>query len=497
MLETVDLSKIMLKEEYKAEMDPLKETLGNLQHEVRNAGLPVMIIFEGWNTAGKGSVLSDVILTLDPRNFKAKSTLPPNCEEQRKPFLWRHWRDIPAAGLMTLYDQSWYPEASTDVVEEKLPQKEVLFRLDAINLFERQMADNGTLIIKFFLHITQKEQKKRLDKLAAKKSTAWRVDKRDYQRNKQYNAYFRAYDQMLAATNTPHAPWHLVSGQDRRTALASVYRTIIASIQDALAQKAKAEKAKPKHNTQPLSGGPFTLLQMPALGEVILDKCLEKDDYQKDLKRVQKKLRELHNRVYLKKIPVIIVYEGWDAAGKGGNIKRLTTALDPRGYEVIPIAAPTPPEKARQYLWRFWTNLPKDGHIAIFDRSWYGRVMVERVEGFASEDAWRRAYREMNEFEAQLAAWGAIVLKFWLHIDKDEQLRRFEARQNTPEKSWKLTDEDWRNREKWDLYEQAVNDMLRLTSTDFAPWTIVESQNKYYARIKAIETTIAAIEARL
>ena len=224
---------------------------------------------------------------------------------------------------------------------------------------------------------------------------------------------------------------------------------------------------------------------------------MTEEAYKAELKVLQSRLGELHNRLYRKKVPVVIAYEGWDAAGKGGNIKRLTAALDPRGYEVVPIASPTPTEKAHNHLWRFWQHFPEDGHITVFDRTWYGRVMVERLEGFCTEEEWKRAYQEINELEYELQKWGAILIKFWLHIDSDEQLRRFKERQETPEKQWKITDEDWRNREKWDQYETAVNDMIRLTSTEYAPWTIVESQDKKFGRIKAIQTLNDAIEARI
>lgn len=229
---------------------------------------------------------------------------------------------------------------------------------------------------------------------------------------------------------------------------------------------------------------------MPLLSEVPLDKEIETDEYRKELKELQNRLGELHNRLYRKKVPVIIAYEGWDAAGKGGNIKRIAGALDPRGYEVHPIASPEPHEKARHYLWRFWTRLPKTGHIAIFDRTWYGRVMVERLEGFCSENDWMRAYNEINEFEKELHDWGAVIIKFWVQIDKDTQLERFNERQNTPEKQWKITDEDWRNRDKWDAYETAVNEMIQKTSTSYAPWHILESVDKKYARIKALKIVV-------
>ncbi len=494
MLKNICLDVSMDKETYKQDVKPLREELSVLQHKVKDSGLPVMILFEGFSTAGKGSVLSDVILALDPRNFTSKSTLAPTVEEKRKPFLWRHWQTIPEKGFFTLYDRSWYPEVSSAVANEAVSKKDAAARMKEINVFERQLSEDGTLIIKFFLHISQKEQKKRMNTLKKDKSTAWRVSKEDYRKNKNYKKFLSAYDEMLTETNTPHAAWHVVAAHDRRACLAEIYRVIVNEISLALDKKASKSNAK---NTKITSGEKFTLVQKSKLGEISLSQTMSDDEYKKRLKAGQKKLKDLHNLVYLQKIPIVIAYEGWDAAGKGGNIRRVAAGLDPRGYDVIPIAAPTPPEKNRHYLWRFWSHIPKDGHIAIFDRTWYGRVMVERIEGFATKEEWQRAYREINEFESQMHDWGAIILKYWIHIDKDEQLRRFESRKNTPEKQWKLTDEDWRNREKWPEYEEAVNDMIRLTSTDFAPWVIIESQNKRYARIKAIETLIEAIESRL
>ena len=233
---------------------------------------------------------------------------------------------------------------------------------------------------------------------------------------------------------------------------------------------------------------------MPLLSEVDLSPTIDDDEYKKTLKKLQLRLNELHNIIYRKKIPVILCYEGWDAAGKGGNIRRLTYALDPRGFDVHPIASPLPHEFNRHYLWRFWTRLPKTGHIAVFDRTWYGRVMVERIEGFCSVNDWRRAYNEINEFERMLTDWGAVVLKFWIHIDPETQLARFTERQNTPEKQWKITDEDWRNREKWNQYEEAVDEMLEKTNTVYAPWYILESNDKKYARIKALKIVVDAIK---
>ena len=289
-------------------------------------------------------------------------------------------------------------------------------------------------------------------------------------------------------TNLANAPWYMIDAKERKWAELQILDIINQGIETALLNQGHAT---------PILQNTFALKKIPKLSEVSLDKKLTDEEYKEELDKLQKKLGRLHNELYQKKIPVIIGYEGWDAAGKGGNIKRITEALDARGYVVNPIASPEPHEKARHFLWRFWTRLPKSGHVAIFDRTWYGRVMVERLEGFCSENDWQRAYNEINEFEKELHDWGAIVIKFWVQIDKDTQLERFTLRQNTPEKRWKITDEDWRNRDKWDDYETAVDEMLEKTNTSFAPWHILESNDKKYARIKALKIVIKAIEDKL
>ena len=498
MLEKTNLKKTMMNAEYKQVTKPLKEGLSNLQHAVKDRGLPVIVLFEGWGTAGKGSMISDVILNFDPRNFKVFSTVDPTEEERRKPFLWRHWSRIPERGQIAIFDRSWYPEVSIDRVEQNFSDGEAHRRMESINTFERQLTDDGYHIVKFFLHISQKDQKKRLEKLASSKETAWRASPSDWKRNKQYDKYYEAFDEMLEYTSTENAPWHVVSCHDKNSALAEIYGILSDAMSTAVAgDDARRQTPAAQPTGKPVAPKGFMLMKMPHIADVRLDMTMDPEQYKEILKKDQKKLTKLHNELYKSKVPVIAVYEGWDAAGKGGNIRRLVTALDPRGYEVIPIAAPSKAELAHHYLWRFWNRLPKQGHVAIFDRSWYGRLMVERVEGFCTPADWRRAFAEINEFERELYNWGAIIIKFWLQIDKAEQLRRFEDRENTPEKRWKITDEDWRNREKWDQHEEAVNDMLQFTSTDYAPWTIIESQDKKFARLKAIETFINAVEGRL
>jgi AMP-polyphosphate phosphotransferase len=228
-----------------------------------------------------------------------------------------------------------------------------------------------------------------------------------------------------------------------------------------------------------------------------LSRTLAREKYVTEITRRQIQLRELSWQIYAKKRPVMVAFEGWDAAGKGGAIKRITEKMDPRGYVVYPISAPQGEDKARHYLYRFWRRMPERGQIAIFDRTWYGRVLVERVEGFAEAQAWKRAYKEINSFERQLRDFGTILVKFWIHISPEEQLRRFEERRRIGYKAWKLTEEDWRNREKWERYQEAVEEMLVKTSTRTAPWILVEGNDKYWARVRILTRLVEALSKEL
>ena len=474
--------------DYKDKTSQLRQTLSGLQLQLRDKKLPVIVVFEGWSASGKGSLIGDMIKYLDPRFFKVHSTLTATEPEKRYPLLKRFWDNIPEYGKMSIMDRSWYRELAIARMEEDISSEEYNRRINSVNSFERQLSDDGYLIIKLFLHISKDEQKRRFDKLRDDDETKWRVTELDKKRHKHYDEYYEAFDDMLVKTNSPHAPWNIIEAADKTFTRYQMFSIIVSRITDALNGERTVSPAAED----------FPLLPMPALADISLEKkVIPGDEYVEQLKKCQKELAKLHSRLYQAKIPLIIAFEGWDAAGKGGAIKRIASALDPRGYEAVPIAAPDRTELNHHYLWRFWNHLPKTGHIAIFDRTWYGRVMVEKIEGFTSLRRCEQAYAEINEFEKELTDSGAIVVKFWLQIDKDEQLRRFTERQNTPEKQWKITDEDWRNREKWDSYEDAVNEMLRRTSTVYAPWNVIEANDKLFARIKTMQIVISAVEKRL
>lgn len=477
-------------EELKAKLKEERARLFGSQMKIKEAKLPVMVLFEGWNAAGKGAVIGKVIRNIDPRFFKvATMDREPSEEEKRFPFLYRFIKEIPEAGKFRFFDTCWMEEIVDGVLDKKLDEDVYKKRVHSINVIERQLCDNGYLVIKFFFHISKKEQKKRLESLQESKDTSWRVDKEDLLQNKHYNKCLEVFERYLEDTNESRAPWYIIDASNKKWAELQVLQFLNQGIDIAL---------KNQKMNVPILQNTFPMAKLPKLSEIPLeDKTLTDEEYEAQLDLLQEELKDLGNKVYRKKIPVIIAYEGWDAAGKGGNIKRITEALDPRDYVVEPIASPEPHEKSRHYLWRFWTRLPKTGHITIFDRTWYGRVMVERLEGFCSENDWQRAYNEINEFEKELKDWGAVIIKFWVQIDKDTQLKRFTDRQNRPEKQWKITDEDWRNREKWDLYETAIDEMISKTSTAFAPWYVLESVDKKYARIKALRIVIDEIKKAL
>lgn len=475
-------------EELRTRLETAREKLVLQQLLLKEKKVPVLVLVEGWGTSGKGGSIGRIIQNLDPRFFKVFDMKKKTEEDARKPFLYRHFVKIPEAGKFVFLDSGWMSELTKGYLHGELSEKEYAKRMESVQRFERQLTDNGYLVIKLFLHISKKEQKKRLDHLAGEKDTAWRVAGYDLWQHAHYEKCLDVFSDYLKQTNQPSAPWYIIDAKSRKWRELQILEILTQGIDVALSNSQMAV---------PLLQNVFPLKKMPMLSEIPLGQTISDEDYKTELKKLRERLGELHNRLYRKKVPVIIAYEGWDAAGKGGNIKRITSGLDARGYEVHPIASPEPHEKARHYLWRFWNRLPKTGHIAIFDRTWYGRVMVERLEGFCSENDWKRAYHEINEFEKELHDWGAVIIKFWVQIDKDTQLERFTERQNTPEKQWKITEEDWRNRDKWDQYEQAVNEMIAKTSTTYAPWHILESVDKKYARIKALRIVVEELEKAL
>lgn len=492
MLDNLDLDLSLDKETYDSKIEVLMKQLRSLQKACWEKKLPVILVLEGWAAAGKGALVKKMIGYIDPRGFAVHPIWPATDEERSYPFLWRFWQKLPARGQMSFFYHSWYTHVLEDRLFERVSDAQVPMVMRQINAFERQMVDDGAAIAKFWVHLSKKELKNRLKKLESDKLQAWRVRPEDWHQAKNYDKYRTFAEEMVVQTSTGPAPWTLVEGDCQRWARVKVLTQMAATITEALDRlhlQSPPLAVTIQNRLEPT--------EPDFLAQVNLSQALTSEEYKQKLRQEQVRLGKLQQSLHQQKMSVLVLFEGWDAAGKGGAIKRLTDTLDPRSYVVNAFAAPTDEEKAHHYLWRFWRKLPNAEKIAIFDRSWYGRVMVERVEGFATETEWRRAYQEINEFEEQLTSAGCVLIKFWLHISQEEQLKRFTDRQKNPFKQYKLTDEDWRNREKWPFYEVAVNQMIQRTSTPAAPWTLIPANDKYFARVNVIETVVQAIRHEL
>lgn len=469
----------------------LAQRLGVIQREAKDLGIPAMIVIEGIDGSGKGTLLNRLILELDARAYDIFSTHAGDHLLHEYPLLWTVSQHTPATGKLQFFDRSAYYLVLDAWAEGKLKEKDLTAYWEDINHFERQLADNETLILKIFLTTSKNEQAKRFQKFAGNPNTAWRVTDKDWRRHRQYSAHLAQVRKMMSQTHHSFAPWKEIVTDDLDAATIELYETVIAAFEEKVnAFKVAQTVPEPPRTWVPYRG-------VDHLANVDLSKSISRGRYKKRLKQKQAEVYDLAHQLHALKIPVVMVYCGWDAAGKGGCIKRLLQGVDPRSFSVVPIGAPTAEELSHHYLWRFWKELPRRGKITIFDRSWYGRVLVERVEALCSNLEWKRAYQEINEMEAHLIRFGTVVIKFWLQIDPETQLERFEARQADPNKRWKITAEDWRNREKHELYEQAVNEMITETSTAHAPWTLISATCKQYARIQTLDTAIAAMKAAI
>lgn len=492
MLESLDLTLQLDKQTYAHQIETLKSQLRHLQYACWQKRLPVILVLEGWAAAGKGALVKELVDCMDPRGFTVHPIWAPTEEERNYPLMWRFWKQLPARGNIGVFYHSWYTHVLEDRLFDRLDPNLVLTVMRNLNAFERQLTDDGVTIAKFWIHLSKQELKSRLKEYAQDPLDSWRVRPEDWQQQKNYRQYTALAEEMVLQTSTGFAPWTLVEGDCQRWARVKVFTQVAASLTETLDRLhifIPALKLPPQTKLE--------LTEPDYLSKVDLSQTLSAEEYKSQLKQEQLTLRQLQRKIYEHQIPVLAVFEGWDAAGKGGAIKRLTETLDPRSYFVRSFAAPTDEENTHHYLWRFWRRLPTVGTIGIFDRSWYGRVLVERVEGFASDIEWRRAYREINEFEAQLVQANFVLLKFWLHISEEAQLDRFNERENDPFKQYKLTAEDWRNREKWSLYEVAVNQAIHRTNTLLAPWHLIAANDKNYARVKVIQTVTQAIQTKL
>jgi polyphosphate:AMP phosphotransferase len=492
MFESAELGRTVSAQAFKKQATKLRESLLRLQMEhLQQARRQVILALAGVDGGGKSETIALLNEWMDPRWLTTNAYEPPNEVERHRPHFWRYWRDLPPRGRIGMFMSAWYSEPLLDRVYDRITPEAYEAHLARVARFEQALADDGAVIIKLWMHLSREAQERRLHNLEQDPLTEARVTERDWENWRNYDRFIEVAEQTISRTHTGDAPWIIIEGVDRPYRSLAVARAVHDALSRALqphptgapgpADSGRKRRSRKAKAVAKLSGG------ITVLSGLDNSKKLSRKEYEGHLPVLQAELHHLHLRAKDKGIASVLVFEGPDGAGKGGAIRRICTALAPRNYQVHGVAKPTEEEAGQHYLWRFWRKVPRDGCVAIFDRSWYGRVLVERVEGFAREDEWRRAYAEINDFEQQCTEHGIFVTKFWMHITKEEQFRRFKEREKTPHKRWKLTEEDWRNREKWAQYEHAVDDMVQYTSTPAARWTLVEGNDKRYARIAVLK----------
>ncbi len=494
MFEAAKVGRKVNKADFKTQVPELRTELLSVQRELRNSNTPVIVIVSGVEAAGKGEVVNRLNEWLDTRGLQTHAYWGESDEERERPRYWRFWRSLPPRGEIAIMFGSWYMAPLNDRVRNRTSDAELDDELNRIAAFERMLTEDGALVVKFWFHMSEKEQRKRLKQLKRNDRSRWRMAPKLSKLTEHYQHFESIAERLIRLTDTGIAPWYQIEATDRRYRDLTVGRTLLESIRTRLNSPSALRAEDISHApSPPLSEE----AQITVLDRVDLRRKLDRESYKSELKLLQGELNELAWKAYSRGKSSILVFEGVDAGGKGGAIRRITQCVDARLYRTIPVAAPTDEEKAQHYLWRFWRHIPRAGRVTIYDRSWYGRVLVERVEGFASDEEWRRAYAEINDFEEQLVGGGAILLKFWLHIDQDQQLHRFKQREETPYKKHKITEEDWRNREKWESYKTAVNEMVIRTSTEYAPWTLIPGNDKLHARINVLETVCDRLRSAL
>ncbi|MGI9237518.1 MAG: polyphosphate:AMP phosphotransferase, partial [Woeseiaceae bacterium] len=457
---------------------------------------PVLIDFAGVDGAGKGSTINMLNTWMDPRFLRSIGYQAPTDEERARPRFWRYWRNLPPKGRIGLYLSGRYSRPLLGRVYGGIDEIEFDRRLAEIIRFENELADDGALILKFWMHLSKEQQDKRFDELSADPLQSYQVTEEDRRNHDHYDDFISAAEQIITRTNRGGAPWNIVEGVDSNHRYLRVGEILAAELSRHLdLHERKTEQSSNAAFSR--DSQPPTTHQSTVFDRLDQTLTVSRPEYRKRIKKAQARLGDLGRKAHDKGISTVLVFEGPDASGKGGAIRRTIWSLDARKTRVHQFAAPTEEERAHHYLWRFWRKLPRAGYVAVFDRSWYGRVLVERAEGFATEDEWRRAYNEIDDFENQIVDHGILLLKFWLHIDKDEQLARFKEREKSLYKHWKLTEEDWRNRELWDAYELYAQDVVQYTSTKRAPWILVEGNDKLHARLKVINTMIDHLSERV
>ena len=497
MLETAELGHAISKRAFERAEPKLREALVDAQYELlQGRRKAVVVLLSGVAAGGRGETAKQLAEWLDPRHLRVHAFGPRTPEELAHPLQWRYWKELPARGHVSVYMNAWYSEALRARITGQLDDAGLDAFLHSIREYERMLAHENVLLLKFWIHLSKAAQKKRLSDIDGRKTTSWRVTDSDWNRASMYSKSHSLWEHTLRETSTGEAPWYVVEGADER------YRDL--TVGGILLDSLKRANTPPQPGAREGEGAerpagitPAVIDNVKLVRDLDLTQRIDNATYERELEHLQARLAQLTRRKRFGRHSLVLVFEGTDAAGKGGAIRRVTSALDPRQYEVVPVASPTDEELAHPYLWRFWRQVPRLAGITIFDRSWYGRVLVERVEGYCSEYDWMRAYGEINGFEKDLVQSGAVVCKFWLQISKAEHLARFRAREKTAFKRFKITEDDWRNRKRWSDYERAVADMVERTSTELAPWTLVEAEDKRFARVKVLRSIVKQFDIAL
>jgi polyphosphate:AMP phosphotransferase len=492
MFESAELDHDISKAVYRREEAKLRQALLDAQNELRQSGrFAVLILIAGVEGAGKGETVNLLNEWMDPRFIEARAFSVPSDEEAERPHMWRFWRALPSRGRIGIFFGAWHTQPIVDRVMGRIKAGEYDRHISEILRIEKMLCDEGVLLLKFWFHLSKKQQKKRLKQLARDPKTSWRVTDRDWKLLDRYDDYAEVCEPFIRRTSTAEAPWMPVPGADPQYRSLAVGRTLLAAMRERLDDK---PVRRLPDKTLPLLPA---LDRLNVIRALELDQPMTKEEYRKEFEKWQGRLNLLSRHPRFDEISVVAVFEGNDAAGKGGAIRRVTRSIDARSYHTVSVAAPTEEERGQPYLWRFWRHLPRRRIVTIFDRSWYGRVLVERVERLARPEEWTRAYAEINEFEQQLVEHGVVLVKFWIHISPEEQLARFRERERVEWKKHKITEEDWRNREKWSQYAVAVDEMCARTSTEHAPWTLIAGNDKRHARVSILDTFVERLKDAL
>ncbi len=509
MFGSITLGQSYSSKEYKNLEPKMHMKLFELQLKCEELKIPILITIAGLDGTGRGEIVNSLSTWFDAKKMRNHTFWNPTDEARNRPEAWRYWMNLPKAGEIGIFLGGWYSEPIRLAATKEISEAELYKILSERTEMERILSNDDYVIIKFWLHVDEKEHQKRQSKRVKEKGS-YHFTPYDEKSESDYSSLVETVAKAIPMTDREYAPWCIIDAFDKNFRNIAVARALIESMEHAIAKKLEVqngqntsknqddEKDKSKENIIEEQISPEQKDDyITILDRVDLTKSLSKQDYKAQLEELENDIFKLTYQAYHEGISSTIIFEGGDASGKGGAIRRLGSAIDARITRIIPISSPTDEELSRHYLWRFWRHVPMAGYVTMYDRSWYGRVLVERVEGYAKPEEWKRAYSEINDFESQLVDNKNILIKFWLHVSSEEQLARFKSREETPWKRYKITDDDWRNREKMPKYKIAADEMFMRTDTVKAPWHIISAESKLYARIEVMKIYREALRKAL